>query len=210
MVAASFFIFSLTQLYINTETDPHLEEHIYNIEQTLEYIFSTAIDQESSNSIGSKQAFEKFTKKTQQKNKGERITWKNPEELDFLDTPLLCFKFSANNIPLIVWDKGGPLPVVTGYIYLIPKEGLFLLWQSDEQKKEEKMERTLISPLVTKLSYDYYDQENNTWEQSEKPLESSEGELRLPEVLTLTFQYHGQEEKLRANLPLTSSDALVY
>lgn len=211
MVAASFYIFSLTQLYLNTENDPRLEEHMYSVGKTLEYMVSSAIDQTPKTNDPAKKPFEKFTKKTKQKTETTRIVWKNPEELSFADTPLLSLKIPTNGLPLFVWEKGGPLPVITCYIYFRPKEGLFILWQSTAQKEEEEIQRTLVSSLIKKLTFDYYDAENNSWEHSEEPLETGEGELRLPQVLTLTFQYHGREEKSRISLPFTSSDnALVY
>lgn len=211
MVAASFFIFSLTQLYLNTENDPRLEEHMHNVGKTLEYMVYSSIDQTKKTNNPAKSSLEKFTKKTKQKAETKRVIWKNPEELDFSDTPLLSFKIPANSLPLFVWEKGGPLPVINCYFYLKPKEGLFILWQSTAQKEEEEIQRTLISSLIKKLTFDYYDADNNSWEHSEEALETGEGELRLPQLLTLTFEYHGREEKLRISLPFTSSDnALVY
>ncbi|GAB4269053.1 MAG: hypothetical protein Tsb0018_00950 [Opitutales bacterium] len=220
MMSATFFLFSLTQLYINTQTDPLFDEHINNVHNFLRYTFQTAAppsDSKQSSSSSSKESTpaltspQKYTKKTESKNGSSpnRITWAKPDALDTLSDSLLSFKLNER-IPFLVWEDG-PLPSVTAYLYFTQELGLCLLWQTKDQQNEDKIERTLISALVKKIEYEYYDNDNNKWEKSETPLEASSGELRMPVALTLTFSDHGLEKTARIGLPFSSSsNALIY
>src|SRR6185295_19565234 len=77
--------------------------------------------------------------------------------------PLLTFDLPAGD-RLLEWPDR-PLPEVQCALDVVPGQGLLLYWQSRWELDFERVapRRTVISPFVGKLEYDYFQKETQTW-----------------------------------------------
>jgi prepilin-type N-terminal cleavage/methylation domain-containing protein len=83
------------------------------------------------------------------------------------------------------------LPEVTCSLQVRRGQGLFMLWHSDLENhfNDDPPRETLVSPLVTGLSYDYYDKDFSKWT-TEISLRSDKGGNPVaPQRLRVTFSY---------------------
>ncbi len=104
---------------------------------------------------------------------------------------------------LITWPDR-PLPEVVCSLQVRDREGLFLLWHSRLEKKfsDDPPHETLITPLVTGLTYDYYDPNFKSWKNETKLQKDSTGQLQPPQRLRLQFTYGKQTRETVITLPL--------
>jgi len=103
---------------------------------------------------------------------------------------------------LLVWPDQ-PLPEVRCYLAVERERGLVLHWQSQlEQEAGTKPPRTaLISPLVTRLAYEYQDPKSGTWRTETELRKSSSNEWLLPDRLLLAFKQGTYEAEREITLP---------
>ena len=103
---------------------------------------------------------------------GEPIRWERPPGFANYREPLLNFSMSDDS-PILV-DLENTLTLgINAFLYFDPDEGLSLLWHSMIQEDVENLNdlnRTLISPLVTKITYIYWDERFEAWEEEARPL----------------------------------------
>lgn len=109
---------------------------------------------------------------------------------------LLTFELPAGS-RLIAWPDR-PLPEVVCALHLKENEGLRLLWRSRLETRfdDDPPRETLISPLVTGLSYEYYDPNFRNWKKESQLQRNSDNELLAPERIRLTFT-HGRMTRER-------------
>ncbi|MDB6115167.1 MAG: hypothetical protein JWQ62_2112 [Lacunisphaera sp.] len=104
--------------------------------------------------------------------------------------PRLTFDLPAGD-RLLPWPDH-PLPDVQCALDLAPSRGLVLQWQSRWEIDFEKTppRSAVLSPLVTRLDYDYYQAAASAWQTlpSPPPAQTS-GQWQLPARLRLHFQY---------------------
>lgn len=102
---------------------------------------------------------------------------------------------------ILEWPER-PLPEVLCALEVRRGEGLILYWQSAIEKKfnDDPPREMLLSPLVTKLAYDYYDPKFNRWKTEDQLQKGDDGELETPSRLRLTFTY--RETNLETVVPL--------
>ncbi|MEI7551663.1 MAG: prepilin-type N-terminal cleavage/methylation domain-containing protein [Verrucomicrobiota bacterium] len=105
---------------------------------------------------------------------------------------LLTFELLAGS-RILVWPDR-PLPEVVCALQVRDREGLVLLWHSRlEQRFEDDAPReTLLTPLVTALTYDYYDPEFKTWKTETTIRQDNNRQLLAPQRLRLKFAYGKQ------------------
>jgi len=106
---------------------------------------------------------------------------------------LLTFELPAGS-RLLVWpDPARPLPEVVCSLQARENEGLILLWHSRLEKNfdTDPPRETVITPLVTAMSYDYYDADSARWttETALKPDPAGGAALLVPQRLRLKFTY---------------------
>lgn len=102
---------------------------------------------------------------------------------------LLTFELPAG-CRLFTWpDK--PLPEVVCSLQVRPNEGLILLWHSRLEKNfdTDPPRETVVTPLVTAMSYDYYDDQTNQWSTESMLKLDSQGNPMVPQRLRLKFEY---------------------
>jgi hypothetical protein len=102
---------------------------------------------------------------------------------------LLTFELPAGS-RILTWPDR-PLPEVECSLQYRDREGLILLWHSRLEKKfqDDPPRETVITPLVTGMSYDYYDSDFKTWKNEPAIRKNPTGQLDAPQRLRLKFTY---------------------
>lgn len=83
------------------------------------------------------------------------------------------------------------LPEVVCSLEVRDREGLRLLWHSRLEKKfdDDPPRETLISPLVSAMTYDYYDANFKNWKNETELRRDAQNALLAPQRLRLKFTY---------------------
>ena len=84
-----------------------------------------------------------------------------------------------------------PLPEVVCSLQVRQGQGLFLLWHSDSEMhfNEDPPRETLISPMVTAIEFDYFDQDFNKWTTETLLRKDAGGNPLAPQRLRVEFKY---------------------
>lgn len=143
----------------------------------------------------------------------EPIRWEQPPGFAKYEDPLLHFSI-ADAPPLLVDPEDAPALGIRGFLHFEEDEGLSLLWYSILQEEVEDindLRRTLISPLVTAITYIYWDERFEQWEEEDRPLEDDEtDEFMLPRFIKLTFEYEEVSAERMLTIPVPSRSALLF
>jgi prepilin-type N-terminal cleavage/methylation domain-containing protein len=93
---------------------------------------------------------------------------------------------------LLRWPES-PLPEVTCSWQVRRDQGLFMLWHSDLENNfnTDPPRETLVSPLVTSITFDYYDSDFSKWTTENVLRTDSGGNPIAPQRLRVTFGYNG-------------------
>jgi prepilin-type N-terminal cleavage/methylation domain-containing protein len=106
---------------------------------------------------------------------------------------LITFELPAGSRMLVWPDPKRPLPEVVCSLQAREREGLILLWHSRLEKNfdTDPPRETVLTPLVTGLTYDYYDADTNRWttETMLRPDPNGGTNPLLPQRLRLKFAY---------------------
>lgn len=91
---------------------------------------------------------------------------------------------------LFTWPER-PLPEVVCSFQARSGEGLVLLWHSRLEKNfdTDTPRETVVTPLVSGLSYDYYDADTNRWTTETALKNDPQGKPMTPQRLRLKFAY---------------------
>lgn len=102
---------------------------------------------------------------------------------------LLTFELPSGS-RLLNWPDR-PLPEVVCSLQVRPDEGLVLLWHSrlEENFDTDPPRETVITPLVTGMSYDYYDPDTTRWTTEQTLKLDGQGNPMTPQRLRLDFTY---------------------
>lgn len=114
---------------------------------------------------------------------------------------LLTFELPEGS-RLFVWP-GQPLPEVVCSLAVHDRVGLIFLWHSRLEKHfdDQPPRETVISPLVTALSYDYYDSGFKNWKNETVVRKNAQGEYEAPQRLHLKFTYRTRSQEVVIPLP---------
>ncbi len=102
---------------------------------------------------------------------------------------MLTFELPAG-CRIIPWPDR-PLPEVVCSLLVRDREGLWLLWHSRLETRfdDDPPHETLISPLVSALSYDYYDENFKNWKNEAILRRDAQNRVETPQRLHLKFTY---------------------
>ena len=143
----------------------------------------------------------------------EPVGWARPPGYSDNKEPLLNFQLTEAP-PLLVGLENAPLLGIDAFLYFDRTEGLSLLWYSILQEETEHindLRRTVISSLVTKIQYIYWDESFEKWETTDEPMEGDgDDQYLLPRFLILIFEYEGDTQKRTLMIPVPSKSALIY
>jgi prepilin-type N-terminal cleavage/methylation domain-containing protein len=116
-------------------------------------------------------------------------------------TTLLTFELPAGS-RVIPWPAG-PLPDVVCALGVRQDQGLTLYWHSrlEEHFADEPPRATVLTPLVTGLSYDYYNATLNSWQNYPTLQRDNSGQWQLPTRLRLRFVYGKLTRETIVTLP---------
>ncbi|MEO0795333.1 MAG: prepilin-type N-terminal cleavage/methylation domain-containing protein [Verrucomicrobiota bacterium] len=183
LLSAASLVFGMFQLKVAVDSAPQQDEHIANLRRFLEYAFTQA---KPINNTG-EQGIDGGAANGDDDTAEPPVAWKNLPGTSDLNEMTLAFRLPGD-VPLFV-DDAQYLPAVDCYLVFEEGEGLYLHWQSDAMADEDTddLRTTLLSPLVTKVEYYWYDAEDEDWEISEESEENDEGEETVPDFIRLTF-----------------------
>lgn len=107
------------------------------------------------------------------------------------EAPELAF-ILAEGSRLITWPEA-PLPDVEMSLGVAEREGLRLHWQSrlEINRDDEAPRSVIVTPFVTSIGWDYYDENFRRWETLEAPKREVDGTYSLPRRIRLRF-VHGK------------------
>lgn len=196
LTAAASLIFGMLSLKTASENAPQQSEHIANIRRFLEFAFSEAKPIQNLGEEGG-QAPE------------DPVVWRNLPGTSDLNEQVLAFRLPGD-IPLFMDDELY-MPEVDCYLRFVDDEGLYLYWQTDLMADEDAddLRRTLLSPLVQKVEYLWYDEQNEDWEVSDEAEESDDGGFETPTFIRLSFEGEDPDNLPTALLLLPPSDEAV-
>jgi prepilin-type N-terminal cleavage/methylation domain-containing protein len=121
-----------------------------------------------------------------------------------LTDKLLTFELPAGS-RLIIWpEPNRPLPEVVCSLQAREREGLILLWHSRLEKNfdTDPPRESIITPLVSALTYDYYDTDSNRWTtETTLKLDPAGGQPLTPQRLRLKFTYGKLTRETVVTLP---------
>ncbi len=117
---------------------------------------------------------------------------------------LLTFELPAGS-RVIPWPDA-PLPDVVCSLGVRPDQGLILYWHSrfETHFADEPPRATVLSPLVTGLSFDYYNAGFDSWQNYSALQRDSSGQWELPNRLRLRFTYGRMTRETIIALPAVS------
>ncbi len=103
---------------------------------------------------------------------------------------------------IFTWP-GQPLPDVVCSLSVREGAGLLFLWHSRLEKEfaTQSPRETLVSPLVSGVSYDYYDANFKNWKNELQPRRSNQGEYEAPQRLRVKFTYRTRSQEVLITLP---------
>jgi len=117
-----------------------------------------------------------------------------------------CLVFELPEGSHVLPWPGAPLPDVVCALGLRPNEGLVLYWHSrlETHFADEPPRATVLSPLVTAVSYDYYNASFNSWQNYSALQRDSDGRWKVPTRLHLRFTYGTLARETVVTLPAAS------
>jgi len=114
---------------------------------------------------------------------------------------LLAFELPAGS-RVLTWP-GAPLPDVVCALGVRQDQGLVLYWHSrlEQHFASEPPRATVLTPLVTGISYDFYNANARSWQNYQTPQRDSTGQWQLPTRLRLRFAYGKLTRETVVTLP---------
>jgi len=96
-----------------------------------------------------------------------------------------------------------PLPDVWAALEVVADEGLVMHWHSvhEEDFNNAPPRQLVLSPLVSAISYEYFEADFGNWQLEERLRTGPDGELETPGRIRLTFTY--REQEIQTIIPLT-------
>ena len=116
---------------------------------------------------------------------------------------LLTFELPSG-CRLFTWPDNRPLPEVVCSLQVRPNEGLILLWHSRLEKNfdTDPPRETVVSPLVTGMTYDYYDPDTTRWSNEPQLKLDGQGNPMVPQRIHLKFSYQKLTAETLITLPV--------
>jgi prepilin-type N-terminal cleavage/methylation domain-containing protein len=98
---------------------------------------------------------------------------------------------------------GQPLPEVVCSLDVREGTGLLFLWHSRLEKNfaDQSPRETVVSPLVSAMSYDYYDADFKNWKNETTLRRNAQGEYEAPHRLRVKFTYQKRSQDVFIMLP---------
>ena len=189
LIALNTFVFSMSELW-GQRTEPRLfDQHVRAVTRFLEHELRAAALPPAA------------------RPNSKPIALQEVRPQNGLMEKMLTFELPAGS-RLFNWPER-PLPEVVCSFQARPNEGLILLWHSRLEKNfdTDPPRETLVTPLVSGLSYDYYDADTSRWTTETTLKMDSQGQPMTPDRLRLKFTYGKLTRETVVTLP-TPGEAL--
>ena len=189
IIAANFFLLSMGELWGRGSDDRLFDQHVRGVSRFLDSLVRQAVPSGDN---------------------GEVFTMDSPKGYESIGNPLLTFEL--NEAPGICVWPGKPLPRVVVWLNVSRDDGLVLLWKSrtEEDFGDVAPRATQISPFVTRIEYEYYDDARKEWQEEERPLTDSDNKPRIPGRMRLTFQRGARTVQVSIELPTTGAKVILW
>jgi prepilin-type N-terminal cleavage/methylation domain-containing protein len=186
MVALNTFVFSMGELWGKNSDVRLFEQHVRNVTRFMQEEMARAALPPAGRSGQSAIA---------------------PQEIkpqSGLTEQMLTFELPQGS-RLINWP-GRALPDVVCSLTVRDRDGLLLLWHSRLEKNfaDDPPRESVITPLVTALSYDYYDADFKRWKTETSLQKDSTGKVMAPQRLRMKFTYDTMTRETIVTLPNTT------
>ena len=143
----------------------------------------------------------------------EPVGWARPPGFARFRDPLLNFRLRGAP-PLLAAQGTLPLGGIDAFLHFEADEGLSLLWYpilQEETEDENDLRRTRLSHLVTDLTYIYWDERFERWEEEPAPKEGEgDDSFLLPRFIRLTFTHGESTREHTIRIPVPSKRALLF
>jgi len=116
---------------------------------------------------------------------------------------LLTFDLLAGS-RVLSWPDNLALPEVVCSLQVRSGEGLYLLWHSRLETRfaDDPPREMLLTPFVTAMAYDYYDDGTKRWTTDTTLQNDTNGQPEVPQRLRLTFTYNKLTRVTLVMIPL--------
>ena len=166
MAAVASFLYSTAQAYARETYLNAKDEHIQGVASFLRQIFLES------------QAAE------------EKLKWSTLPGDENRDPKYFAFQLVQPN-PLLTYGDINPAGIQC-YLKVTEADDFILLWRPRLMPLEDENEPALFKlPLtdqISKITYYYYDQEEERWDQEDRPMDDDNGQLAMPDFIELTFK----------------------
>lgn len=191
LVATTFFIFSMGELWGRGGEDRLFDQHARGVTRFVQGTLNQSLIQWEAEGT-------------------DRVTLAQPPGVGHFDEPLISFELMEGP-PFLVWPDV-PLPSVVCYLQAVPGEGLFFLWHSrlEIDFEDQPPRSTLLSPFVTGMSFDYYDAELRRWTSFDRFETDIEGNAQLPTRIRLFFSHDGMERETIVVVPRRTPTVVLF
>jgi prepilin-type N-terminal cleavage/methylation domain-containing protein len=171
LVALNTFVFSMGELWGKNSDVRLFDQHVRAVTRFLEHELRSAVLPPAARAGATPIA-------------GQEVRPSNGAT----DT-LLTFELPSGS-RLLVWPDR-PLPEVVCSLQARDREGLILLWHSRLEKNfdTDAPRETVVTPLVSGLSYDYYDPDFKRWSTETVMKKDPAGAALAPQRIRLKFAY---------------------
>ena len=189
MAAVASFLYSTAQAYARETYLNTRDEHIQGVSSFLRQI------------ILESQASE------------EKLAWSALPDETNKDPEYLKFQLIQPN-PLLTYGKISPSGVVC-YLKVTEPDDFILLWRPklmpEDNPDKPALFKLTITDQISEISYFYFDEEMERWEEDSQPEKGDNGQYLMPEFIELTFKDNDGEagKSIRIALPSADSHPLV-
>ena len=193
LTAINQFVFSITEAWTKNQDQFIFVQHTRAVTRHLDELFQTA----AHNSRGSNPAAG-----------APAVAEMRLPEGGTAD--LLAFDLPMGD-RLFVWPST-PLPEVQCALAWRREDGLVLYWKSrlEADFVDANPRMAVLSPFVTALTYDYYDEATSTWSIEETLQKDASGNFETPRRLRLKFHRKDRDYEETITLPVTTQGLPAY
>lgn len=189
IVAANMFILSMGELWGRGSDDRMFDQHVRGVSRFLDNLARAAVKPDPD---------------------ADLFSMGTPKGYESLAAPLLTFEI--NDAPGVCVWPGKPLPRVVVWMNITREDGLVMLWKSrlEEDFDEVPPRLTRISPFVTGVEFEYYDDGRKEWRREEGPIMDPGGVARLPGRIRLTFTRGERATEVSVALPSQDAGVILW
>lgn len=190
IIASNMFLLSMGELWGRGTDERMFDRHVRGVSRFLENVSREAVPAGGA--------------------EGDYFTLDTPKGYEGLPVPLLSFE--VNEAPGVCAWPGKPLPRVVLWLNVTRDDGLVLLWKSrlEEDFGEVAPRVTPLSPFVSGVEFEYYDEDRKDWRRETTLLTESGGTPRVPGRIRLHFTRGEKTEAVSIALPVKGSGVVLW